>query len=562
MLLELNVSQFAIINNIHVKFKGGLNILSGETGAGKSVLLKSLSLLMGEKASAETVRTGSDHAIIEGLFDITDRPDISRRLEEQGIPKDDDSLIVRRIVAANGKSKIYINGSLTTLNVLQNIVAPLIEVTGQAIPLIEMTGQHENRHLLSKGYHLDLLDAFSGTSQLRDAFAKDFDLHQGIKEEIESIQNEARVREQRLDFLKYQRDEIKNLDLKIGDETSLQALYDRSKNASRLSDWASASEHALLGDDESAIVRLHRVIQKGTELRKYDSEIENKLKPLQDAKGLIEEFVYELRGYTSELEDGEDSLDKLEARISDLRKLQKKYGEKVEDILVALAEIERELGLLENSDQRLEDLQKQLSEVQLRMKKMGEQLHTKRLQGAKLLTNAVNDELSDLNMKGTSFVVTVQKLEDFSSSGLSDVEFMIKASPKDPERAIAKVASGGELSRILLALKSIIGVGEYPRSYLFDEVDTGVSGPTAEKVGKKLKAIAKGQQVVCVTHLPQVACFADHHYYIRKHQTKTGVSMDVKELEPQERVEEIARLISGEKITKSSLEHARELLRH
>lgn len=562
MLLELNVSQFAIINNIHVKFKPGLNILSGETGAGKSVLLKSLALLMGEKASSETVRTGCDQAVIEGLFDITDRSDIVRRLEGQGIATDDDTLVVRRLVSANGKSKIYINGGLSTLNVLQSIVAPLIEVTGQAVPLIEMTGQHDNRHLLSKAYHLDLLDIFSGTAQTREVFAKEFNRHNEIQSEIELIENESRTREQRLDFLRFQRDEIKNLGLKPGDEQTLQGQYERIKNSSRLSEWATQSELALLGDDESAIVRLHRVIQRGLEMKKYDPTIETHLRPLNDAKSLIEEFVYELRRYSSSLEGGEESLDTLEGRISDLRKLQKKYGERVEDILAALEGIERELATLENSDDHLEKLRKESAEVLLRMKKLAEQLHTKRVNGAKLLSDAVNDELSDLNMKGVSFVTQIEKLGDYISSGLSDVEFMIQASPKDPARPIAKVASGGELSRILLSLKNVIGVGEFPRSYLFDEVDTGVSGPTAEKVGKKLKAIAKGQQVICVTHLPQVACFADHHYFIRKQQTKTGVAMDVSELGAKERVEEIARLISGEKITKSSLEHARELLRH
>ncbi len=562
MLLELNVSQFAIINNLNVKFKPGLNIMSGETGAGKSVLLKSLAILMGEKASAESVRTGAEHAIIEGLFDISDRPDIVERLKEQGIASDEDTLVVRRIVSSQGKSKIYINGGLSTLTTLQSIVSPLIEVAGQSIPLIEMTGQHDNRHLLSKSYHLDLLDTYTSVGSTRETYLNQYKRYREVSEEIESIETESRMREQRLDFLKFQRDEIQALNLKTGDDVSLQSDYDRIKNSSRLGEWASQAEDALLGNDESAIVRLHRVIQKGLELKKYDSNIEGRLKALSEAKSLIEEFVYDLRGYSNELESSPESLEALESRISDLRKLQKKYGDSVNDILAAYEKIEKELSELENSDQKLGELKKEKLILHATLVKLAEQLHKKREGGASLLSDSVNGELKDLNMKGVEFIVRVTKLAELNVSGNSEVEFMIKPSPKDTERSISKIASGGELSRILLSLKNVIGVGDYPRSYLFDEVDTGVSGPTAEKVGKKLKSIAKGQQVICVTHLPQVACFADHHYYINKSQNKNGVSMSVSELAKDQKIEEIARLISGEKITKTSLAHARELLNH
>lgn len=558
MLLELNVSQFAIINNIQVKFGKGLNILSGETGAGKSILLKSLSLLMGEKASAESVRTGADQAVIEGLFDIAPRKDIQDRLEQAGICHDDDTLVVRRIVTSAGKSKVYINGALSPLSVLQAIVAPLIEVTGQTTPLIEMTGQHDNRHLLSKAYHLDILDVFAGTA--RENYRKDWRRLRELDEEIASIAQDTRIREQRLDFLKFQRDEIQALDIHPGEEVSLQSSYERIKNSSRLDDWAKQSEAGLLTDDESAVVRIQKTIGRANELRKFDSTMEERIRPLYEAKSLVEDFVFGLRGYPTD-GDSEEDLEKIEARLSEFRKLQKKYGTTAQDILTSLDRIESELKGLENSDTRLEELRKEQAVLMLSLKKAAELLHTKRVQHAKLLEKAVNNELAELNMKGVTFVVELSRLPELNAYGVTDCEFMIRASQKDPARPIAKVASGGELSRILLSLKNTVGVGDFPRSYLFDEVDTGVSGPTAEKVGKKLKAIAKGQQVLCVTHLPQVAAFADHHYFIHKSQSKSGVAMAVRELSDQEQVEEIARLISGEKITKTSLDHARELLR-
>src|SRR5690606_35071832 len=254
--------------------------------------------------------------------------------------------------------------------------------------------------------------------------------------------------------------------------------FDRIKNSSRLSDWSTQAEAALLGDDESALVRLHRVIQKGSELKKYDSSIEERLKILSEAKSLIEEFVYDLRGYTNELESSPEALETLEARISDLRKLQKKYGNSVEDILSAYENIEKELNELENSDQRLVELKKEHAHLFASLTKLAETLHKKREAGASLLADSVNGELKDLNMKGVVFLVRAEKMTSLSATGLSEVEFMIKPSAKDAERAISKIASGGELSRILLSLKNVTGVGDYPRSYLFDEVDTGVSGPT------------------------------------------------------------------------------------
>lgn len=557
MLLELNVSQFAIINNIQVRFGKGLNILSGETGAGKSILLKSLALLMGEKASAETVRTGAEQAVIEGLFDVSHRSDIQERLKDAGLPLEDETLVVRRIVTSQGKSKVYINGALSPLSVLQSIVAPLIEVTGQATPLIEMTGQHDNRNLLSKTYHLEILDSFSNLS--RETYRRDWKRLQELHSEIQNLEEDSRLREQRIDFLKFQRDEIQAFAPQPGEDQALQQSYDRLKNSARLSEWARMAEETLITDDDSTLTRIQKVIQRGLELRKYDATLEERLKPLFDAKSLVEDFAFELRNYSSELE-GEESLDKIEARLSEFRKLQKKYGATSEDILAVLSKVESELNGLENSDAKLAELRKEAAALNLSLRALSDQMHSRREKQSKVLERAVNEELKELNMKGVQFVVGLQRLSELGPFGMSDCEFMIKASVKDPARPISKVASGGELSRILLSLKNTVGVGDHPRSYLFDEVDSGVSGPTAEKVGRKLKAIAKGQQVLCVTHLPQVAAFADHHYFIHKAQSKSGVQMSVSELSKDERVDEIARLISGEKITKTSLDHARELL--
>jgi DNA repair protein RecN (Recombination protein N) len=542
-----------------------LNILSGETGAGKSILLKSLGLLMGEKANPDSVRTGQETAVIEGSFDLSHRPDIRDRLANMGI-ECDDQMVVRRLVSSAAattasKSRVYINGSLSTLTSLRDVVAPLVEVSGATVPLIEMTGQHENRNLLSRAYHMDLLDQYAGIWKMRGEFT---DLHQRRQDliaELDTIRSESRTRAQRLDFLIYQRDEIQALDLKPGEEEEIENETKRLKHSAKLSDFAEQAENLLYQDDDSVTSRLHYLIQRANELKTMDPQLAQRLEPLSQARTLINEVGYELRDYTRSLDADPSRQEDLEARLSALRKLQKKYGGTSAEILAALAAIENEISQLETSDERLAEGEKELAKLEKELSRRANDMHERRTQAARLLEGGVNDELKDLDMKGLIFTVQVTEATEMTSSGSSVVEFMTKTSKTDTPRPLARVASGGEMSRILLSIKQVVGAGHFPRTYLFDEVDTGVSGPTAEKVGRKLKRIAKGQQVICITHLPQVASFGDVHFSILKSSSKKdGVKTAVTELEREDRVHEIARLISGEKITKTSLAHAAQLL--
>lgn len=560
MLVELKVKNFAIIENLSLSFKSGLNILSGETGAGKSILLKSLSLLMGEKADADTVRTGVDSAIIEGLFDLSHRPDVIAALDEIGVDTSDEMLVVRRLVSAQGKGKVYLNGALSPLASLRSIVAPLITLTGRQTPLIEMTGQHDNRHLQSKAYHLEVLDLYAGTLKMRGEFEALYSRLQDVRREMAELEEANRSREQRLDFLTYQRDEIQSLGLKVGEEAELETQVARMRHSTRLIEFANQSVDLLYANDSAALVALHQVLQKAAELSGLDPSLIDKIKPVQEAKALIEDATFEMREYGRGLDADPEQLDALEDRLSQLRRLQKKFGRSVEDILESLEEINTEINALENHGETLKGLQDEENALQKSLIKLAADLHERRKNGAHLLEKSVNEELLDLNMKGVLFAIQIERLKELTSTGLSDVEFMIQTSKKEEPKPIAKIASGGELSRILLALKRVVGASDRPRTYLFDEVDTGVSGQTAEKVGKKLKAISKGQQLICVTHLPQVASFADQHFLIEKSENKGLTKMTVVELAKDQRVREIARLISGEKITTSSLDHARQLL--
>lgn len=561
MLIELKVKNFAIIENLQLTFGKGLNILSGETGTGKSILLKSLSLLMGEKSEADDVRSGVETAEIEGYFDLSERKDVMKVMEEMGLDVDDETLVVRRIISTSGKGKVYLNGSLSPLSALKSIVAPLITLAGRQAPLIEMTGQHDNRHLQSKSYHLEILDTYAGTWTQRQEYAKVYERLKEVTAEITALEDAAKSREQRLDFLRFQRDEIETLKLSASDDVELPARVSRMRNGARLIEFVQQSVDTLYSGESAVMAQLHQVLHRGEELTKADPALAERLQPLNEAKAVLEDAIFELREYGRKLDADPDELSRAEERLSGLRKLQKKHGEDVEAILAAHKEFADEIGSLEKVDETLKTLGEEKIRLEKAINKLGKELHERRRNGAHLLEKGVNDELFDLNMKGVSFTVNVGWVQDPAVTGQSDVEFMIQVSKKDEPKPLAKVASGGELSRILLALKRVIGSSDHPRTYLFDEVDTGVSGQTAEKVGRKLKTISKGQQLICVTHLPQVASFADQHFLIDKATQKGGgVRMSVAELGKPERIQEIARLISGEKISLTSLEHARQLL--
>ncbi len=561
MLQELKVSQFAIIDSLHIEFQNGLNILSGETGSGKSVLLKSLGLLMGEKASADTIRTGCTQATVEGSFLIKNRPDLKNHLESLGIEIDDNQLIVRRIISIGDKSKVYLNGTLSPLSLLRDTVAPLIEVTGPNAPLIEMTGQHENRNLLSKTYHLELLDQYAHHSDKRLNYEAKYTTWVELKKEITDFEKKSQDAVQRLDFLKFQFQEFEKLDLNLETDLELETEIKKLKNSSKLIQFADFCDDMVYQDEGSISGRLKALTKKAQEMAAVDSALADMLNAIPQAQTLIDDALYTIRSYVNKIDADPELLDQKESRLSQIRKLQKKHGEDLSQLLNVFTTMSEEIKALENSDQHLEKLKKQASLLELELKKLAEDLHKTRVMISKKLADKVNHELLDLNMKGVTFDIQVDKLTNLTATGITDLEFLSQTSPKDPKKPLSKAASGGELSRILLSLKKSLGQSDYPRTYLFDEVDTGVSGTTAEKVGRKLKEIAHGQQVICVTHLPQVAAFGDVHFSIQKSTLKDQAVMTVDELKKQQRIEEIARLISGEKITKTSIAHAQELLK-
>ncbi len=557
MLSELKVAQFAIIDKIHIHFNQGLNILSGETGAGKSILIKSLALLMGAKSSSQDIRSNKDKATIEGAFDLHDREDILEKLDEMGIETDDQTLIVRRVIQKSGKSRVYLNGHLSTVTDLRRIVFPLVTMSNPTeAPLVEITGQHENKDLMSSRYQLEVVDQFCGNQNLRLQIKELFDEISEIKSRMTELEQRSHLREQQIDFLDFQIQEIESLDLTENEDEELADKIRGLRNKEKWQDWLNQSLFHLSESDASILTRLNKILSGAPD----HSSLKETIQQLQQAQTVLEDAAFNLQQFTGIEDSSEESLESLEERLSRIRKLQKKFGDKVSDIFTSLEEMKKEHHELTNLSETLSQLAKERDQKRKALTEVSLNIRKKRVSGAKLLAKEVNSELKDLNMKGLIFLIDIEELPEPTSTGADRVVFRTQTGAKDEPRDLAKAASGGELSRILLSLKQVTGANQFPRTFLFDEVDTGVSGPTAEKVGAKLKNLAKHQQVICVTHLPQVASFGDHHFFIEKQPTKDTVEMSVSLLDKKKRIDEIARLISGEKLSKTSIAHAKKLL--
>jgi DNA repair protein RecN (Recombination protein N) len=563
LLTDLRVQNFALIENLSVEFGSGLNVISGETGSGKSVLLRSLGLLMGEKASLSWVKNPQLPCTVEGVFNLTARKDVSQALDDLGIDCSEGTLIIRRVINQD-KSKIYMNGTIVTLQNLKEIVCPLLDLSSAHVPLIEMTGQHDNKNLLSRSFHLDLLDIFSQNLEAREDFEKLYREFIKLQHELKEAESTAHNNEQRKDYLSFQLQEINEIDPKPSEDQEIEARLKGLKSAERLFEANQFLQFHLLESDEAFVSSLKQFekLLKGVSLEDLKYPLFEKLNALKEE---ATEIAYQFERYSEGYQKDFHLLPELEERLHLLRKLQKKFGPELSHVLAAKEQIEKELLTLDSQRDLIQSLQARLLALKSELAARAAKLHESRVAAQARFSRKVNSELKDLNMKGVQFSVQIERLPELNSFGQTAVEFLIQTSAGRDFQPIAKIASGGELSRILLSIKKIVGQTRFPRTYLFDEVDAGVSGLTAQKVGEKLKAIAKNQQVIIVTHLPQVASFGDHHFVIEKvvsTSANKGSSAKtvLRPVKGADRLREIARLLSGEKITTSSLKNAEELL--
>jgi DNA repair protein RecN (Recombination protein N) len=548
MLTDLTIKNVAIIDTLHITLKSGLTVLTGETGAGKSIIIDAVGLIMGNRASSDLIRSGEEEAVVEALFDISGLPEIKRQLGEAGFDCEDE-LLVKRSLARSGKNRIFINGSMATLALLSDIAPRLINIYGQ----------HDSQTLLKPDNHLRLLDAFAGGEELRQQFSGLFLRLAALREQIAGFEQAERDAERRLDLLSFQAEEIAKAALKEGEEEQLLEQRQLLASAEKLGGGSSEAFERLYGGDGALLGQLRRVSGSISELAAIDQSLQGTSAALEEAYLQLEDAAITLRDYASRIEADPARLQQIDDRLDQLGRLKKKYAPTVAEILAYKAGIDAELEQLQGREQNRHQLESERDNLTEQLKRLGGELTAIRTTGAAKLKNALESEAHQLAMKGAVIEPALEPLLEPRISGFEKVEFLFSPNPGEMPRPLGRIASGGELSRLMLAIKQVLPDSDVP-TLVFDEVDTGIGGATSELVGRKLHNVAAGQQVLCITHLPQVAVFAAQQLRVEKLITDGRTSTRIVELDLEERTREIARMLAGATITPSALKHAAEML--
>lgn len=564
MLLELRVSNLALIDQVELTFQPGLNVLTGETGAGKSILIHAIGLLLGERGAAEEVGLGKSAATVEGLFDVSGNPLSQDALRELGIPVEDDGMVVlsRREITADGRSRCRINGRVATVTMLRDI----------GRNLVDLHGQHEHQSLLRVETHLDFLDVFAGDAcqNLREQYRKVYHELKDAEERLRALLFDEKQRAQRVDMLQFQMQEIDAAKLEADEDTRLTEERSRLANAEKLREAAQACLALLSGDEDAgAVDAVGRAVVFLRDMQSAESAAAAWTDNLQTALYQLQDVASELRNYLDKLEADPARLEEIEARLHLITRLKRKYGDTIEQILQHRAQVEEEFQSLTHSDEQVAELEQQRAALRQRLAALGQKLSDARRKAAKNFEKAVVTHLKSLAMENVKFAVQIEPIPSrdgdgaefhFTERGIDQIEFLMSPNPGQPLRPLARIASGGELSRVMLALKTALSRRHEIPVLIFDEIDVGIGGAAAEAVGVKLKELAQYAQVFCVTHLPQIARYADAHFSVRKDATEERTTVTVTRLNEQERVHELARMLGGAKVTEATLRHAQELV--
>ncbi|TJY44437.1 DNA repair protein RecN [Cohnella pontilimi] len=552
MLRELTIRNLAVIEHVSVSFHDGFHVLTGETGAGKSIVIDALALAAGGRGSSEMIRHGSDRADVEAVFDLPSGHPVWETLGRLGVEADaEESLIIRREIQVHGKSTARING--------QNITLSMLREVGEH--LVNLHGQHEHQSLLRTERHLEWLDQFANESILKDKaeYREWFRRYQDVLQERKELEDKSRQGIQMLDLYRFQIEEIENARLKPGEDDSLEEERRKLAHAEKLAEAVSESYDLLYGSKGLAAVS--RALSRLQDIVKVDpATLEPLVEQLQSAYYAVEDASFQLRDYRETIEFNPQRLAQIEQRLDLLFGLKRKYGETVEEILSYQEKICSEAERFENRDERLRELEAQEQSLLQELTAKAAKLSAIRREAGQVLSRAIVQELEDLQMNRSVFEVKLDQ-GPLTASGSDNAEFLLSTNPGEPPKPLAKIASGGEMSRVMLALKAIFARIDQVPVLVFDEVDTGVSGRAAQAVADKLSKLSRHCQVFAITHLPQVACMADHQYEISKAVSGEGRTVtSVRELSGEERVEELARLLGGVEVTEKTRHHAQEML--
>ena len=549
MLQNLHVKNLALIDEIEVEFGDGLNILTGETGAGKSIILGSVNLALGGRYSKDILRQGAEYGFVELTFQVENGHQI-RELKELDIyPEDGAVILSRRLMEKMSVSSI--NGETVPIALLKEAASILIDIHGQ----------HEHQSLLYKKNHLGIVDAFARetASDVKQKVLEAYKAYKACEKELDEMETDEAQRAKELSFLKFETGEIREADLKTGEDEDLEELYRRIVNSKRIAECVSEAYLYTSEGNDSASENLSRAIRAVSEIVEYDERASQMYDQLVEIDSLLNDFNRELADYADECEFSDEEFHDTEERLNEINHLKTKYGNTIEEILAYCAAQEKRLAALEDYDNYIEDLRAKAKKSEEELRKQAKKLSAIRRKQAKVLSKSIEDGLKDLNFENVQFEIGFAETKGYTAEGMDDVEFMISLNPGQPLKPLASVASGGELSRIMLAIKTVMASRDEIETLIFDEIDVGISGRTAQKVSEKMAVIGKGHQVICITHLAQIAAMADRHYLIEKASSKGDTRTDIRRLDENESVRELARILGGAKITDTVLKSAVEM---
>jgi DNA repair protein RecN (Recombination protein N) len=553
MLVELFVENYAVVEQARIRFQEGLNVLTGETGSGKSIVVDSLSLLLGARASAEMIRSGEAKARVSGIFALDCSPELQALFVDTGIEYDgDEELIVEREITANGKSRAFVANRPVTTAFLRQLAPALGDIHGQ----------NEQQLLFTTQAQRELLDEYARADELRSRVAGVFTDWRSAGEKLKELSQNEQEKLRLLDLWAFQRKEIEAVQPRCGEDRELEAERRVLQNVSRLQESAAAAFSLLYESPDSVTTQLRQALKRVEELTRIDPNVGETSASLKQASVMVDEAAYALRDYLGQLEGDPGRLDEVEARLAALDRLKRKYGGSIEEVLAFLEDVRRQADEVENVSEHRAAVEKQQMQLAQEYERMAGKLSQVRRAAAERLSKHVQSELKSLAMSGTQFEVSV-RTGVWTASGTDEIAFLVSPNRGEELKPLEKIASGGELSRIALALKTAIGdADQHPGvpTLVFDEVDAGVGGAAAAAVGRRLKALSRRNQVICVTHLAQIAGFADHHYAVSKGEKKGRVTTAIEELLGDGRAREIGRMLSGEHITAEALKQAEQLL--
>jgi DNA repair protein RecN (Recombination protein N) len=563
MLRELSIRNFAIIDDLQISFSEGLAILSGETGAGKSIIINAVNLLLGSRATAKLIRTGYETAELEALFQIKKQSPIAKIMKDNGY-NPEEGLLIRRIISRKDRHRIYINGRLTTIGILNLITENLASISGQ----------HAHQGLLKEDQQLTIIDQFGGLTAVREKVSGCFHEIVPLIRKLNNLKHKRDRQAEHIQLLEFQQKEIRQASVTLGEDTALEQERTRLKNSEALFQAVQGSIEMLYDSQGAAVEGLLAVKKDLDKASTIDPLLAPKAERIAEAAFHLEDVADELRTYLKNIQMDESFLDTVEARLDTLVKLKRKYGGSLETVLSRLESIDHELSEMGNLSEDIAATEKKLFELHGKLTELTHKLSMDRKKTAKTLAQKVEKELTSLKMPHTKFKIsfrtmpadenadpylTIEKQTVFET-GIDQATFRIAPNVGEPLKPLSSIVSGGELSRVVLALKAILAETEAVETVVFDEVDAGIGGSVAEVVGKKLSSLARHHQVICITHLPQIAKFGDHHFRISKRVSDGRTSTTIKQLSETERVKEIARMLGGEKITQATLDHAHEML--